>query len=71
MNDVTSTNRESLLSSIRNEFRMIFSDEGVLLIIVFAMLIYTTIYSLATRRSSLHAACRVLAQLSRIRLALP
>ena len=47
MNDVTSTNRESLLSSIRNEFRMIFSDGGVLLIIVFAMLIYTTIYSLA------------------------
>ena len=47
MNDVTSTNRESLLSSIRNEFRMIFSDGGVLLIIVFAMLIYTTIYALA------------------------
>lgn len=47
MNDVTSTNREGLLSSIRNEFRMIFSDGGVLLIIVFAMLIYTTIYSLA------------------------
>ena len=47
MNDVTSTNREGLLSSIRNEFRAIFSDGGVLLIIVFAMLIYTTIYSLA------------------------
>ncbi len=47
MNDVTSTNRVGLLSSIRNEFRMIFSDGGVLLIIVFAMLIYTTIYSLA------------------------
>lgn len=47
MNNVTSTNREGLLSSMHNEFRMIFSDGGVLLIIVFAMLIYTTIYSLA------------------------
>lgn len=47
MNDITSTYRAGLLYAIRNEFRMIFSDGGALLIIVFAMLIYTTIYSLA------------------------
>lgn len=47
MNDITSTYRAGLLYAIRNEFRMIFSDGGVLLILVFAMLIYTTIYSLA------------------------
>ena len=32
---------------VRNEFRTIFTDGGVLLILVFAMLIYATVYSLA------------------------
>ena len=32
---------------VRNEFRTIFTDGGVLLILVFAMLIYATAYSLA------------------------
>lgn len=34
-------------SLIRDEFRLVFSDGGVMLILVFAMLIYTIIYSLA------------------------
>ena len=32
---------------IRNEFRTIFTDKGVILILVFALLIYATVYSLA------------------------
>ena len=33
-------------TTIRNEFRVIFGDEGVMLILIFAPLIYATIYSL-------------------------
>lgn len=47
MNNISNTYKDSFLSVVRNEFKMIFTDNGVLLIIVFAMLIYTTIYSLA------------------------
>ena len=32
---------------IRNEFRTVFTDKGVVLILVFALLIYATAYSLA------------------------
>lgn len=34
-------------SVVRNEFRTIFTDGGVMLILVFALLIYATVYSLA------------------------
>lgn len=34
-------------SVVRNEFRTIFADEGAMLILVFAILIYATVYSLA------------------------
>ncbi len=34
-------------SVVRNEFRTIFSDGGVMLILIFALLIYATVYSLA------------------------
>lgn len=47
INDVSITNKSDFLNIIRDEFKMIISDGGVLLIVVFAMLIYTTIYSLA------------------------
>lgn len=36
-----------LLSVMRNEYRAIFTDAGVLLILVLALLIYATVYSLA------------------------
>lgn len=36
-----------LLSVIRNEYRTIFTDGGVILILIFALLIYSTVYSLA------------------------
>lgn len=39
--------RGQLFSVIRNEFRAIFTDEGALLILVFALFIYSTTYSLA------------------------
>ena len=35
-----------LTTTIRNEFRAIFGDEGVILILIFAPIIYSTIYSL-------------------------
>ena len=35
-----------LATTIRNEFRAIFGDEGVILILIFAPIIYSTIYSL-------------------------
>ena len=47
INDVSIINKSDFLNIIRDEFKMIISDGGVLLIVVFAMLIYTTIYSLA------------------------
>lgn len=47
MNKAKNINSGGLFSIMRHEFRMIFSDSGVLLITIFAMLIYTTIYSLA------------------------
>lgn len=47
MNNANSTNVASFADVVRNEFRMIFSDGGILLILVFAMLIYGTIYSIA------------------------
>ena len=34
-------------SVVRNEFRTIFTDGGVMLILIFAILIYATAYSLA------------------------
>lgn len=39
--------RRQLVSVMGNEFRTIFKDEGVLLILVLALLIYATLYSLA------------------------
>lgn len=39
--------RDQLLAVIRNEFRAVFTDEGALLILVFALFIYSTTYSLA------------------------
>lgn len=39
--------RTQLLSVMRNEFRTIFTDGGVMLILIFALLIYATVYSLA------------------------
>jgi ABC-2 type transport system permease protein len=47
MNKAKNINSGGLFSIMRHEFRMIFSDSGVLLITIFAMLIYTTIYSIA------------------------
>ena len=47
MKSANSCNINSLFAVVRQEFKMIFTDGGVLLILVFAMLIYTTIYSLA------------------------
>ena len=47
MKSANSCNINSFFAVIRQEFKMIFTDSGVLLILVFAMLIYTTIYSLA------------------------
>ena len=34
-------------SVVRNEFRTIFTDGGVMLVLIFALLIYATVYSLA------------------------
>ena len=42
INDVSIINKSDFLNIIRDEFKMIISDGGVLLIVVFAMLIYTT-----------------------------
>ena len=39
--------RQQLLTVMRNEYRTIFTDGGVMLILVFALLIYATAYSLA------------------------
>ena len=39
--------RKPSVAVIRNEFRAIFTDEGALLILVFALFIYSTTYSLA------------------------
>jgi len=39
--------RSQFVAVIRNEFRAIFTDEGALLILVFALFIYSTTYSLA------------------------
>lgn len=47
MKSANSCNINSFFAVVRQEFKMIFTDSGVLLILVFAMLIYTTIYSLA------------------------
>ncbi len=47
MNSINIKQSDSFLNIIRNEFKLIFSDGGVLLILVFAMLIYTMIYSSA------------------------
>lgn len=38
---------QQLLAVMRNEFRTIFTDGGVMLILIFALLIYATAYSLA------------------------
>lgn len=47
MKSANSCNINSFFAVVRQEFKMIFTDSGVLLILVFAMLIYATIYSLA------------------------
>ncbi len=39
--------RSQFVAVIHNEFRAIFTDEGALLILVFALFIYSTTYSLA------------------------
>ena len=36
--------RQQLLTVMRNEYRTIFTDGGVMLILVFALLIYATAY---------------------------
>ena len=38
---------KQLGSVVRNEFRTIFKDGGVMLILIFALIIYATAYSLA------------------------
>lgn len=42
-----SSYRQQLRSVMGNELRTIFGDEGVLLVLVLALLIYATVYSLA------------------------
>ncbi|MDE5851671.1 MAG: ABC transporter permease, partial [Alistipes sp.] len=39
--------RDQFVAVVRNEFRAVFTDEGALLIVVFALLIYSVSYSLA------------------------
>ncbi len=39
--------RDQFIAVVRNEFRTVFTDEGALLIVVFALLIYSVSYSLA------------------------
>ena len=39
--------RQQMLSVMRNEFRSIFTDAGVVLILVLALIIYATVYSMA------------------------
>lgn len=39
--------RQQFVSVVRNEYGTIFSDEGAMLILIFALLIYATVYSLA------------------------
>lgn len=39
--------RTQFRSVVRNEFRTIFTDGGVMLVLIFALLIYATVYSLA------------------------
>ena len=41
--------RRQFLSVAANEYRTIFSDSGVMLVMIFALLIYSTVYSLAYR----------------------
>ena len=36
--------RQQMLSVMRNEFRSIFTDAGVVLILVLALIIYATVY---------------------------
>ena len=44
---------QQMLSVMRNEFRTIFTDAGVVLILVLALIIYTTVYRCsATCRSA-------------------
>ena len=38
---------QQMLSVMRNEFRSIFTDAGVVLILVLALIIYATVYSMA------------------------
>ena len=38
---------QQMLSVMRNEFRTIFTDAGVVLILVLALIIYATVYSMA------------------------
>lgn len=45
--NLKSVDKDSVLGIMHNELRLVFTDGGAMLIIVFAMLIYTTIYSFA------------------------
>lgn len=48
--NIKSVNSNSFLGIVIDEFRMILTDGGAMLILLFAMLIYTTIYSIAYGR---------------------
>ena len=48
--NLKSVDKDSVLGIMYNELRLVFTDGGAMLIIVFAMLIYTTIYSFAYGR---------------------
>lgn len=48
--NLKSVDKDSVLGIMHNELRLVFTDGGAMLIIVFAMLIYTTIYSFAYGR---------------------
>ena len=46
LRDTVRSYRRQLYAVMRNEYATIFSDKGVMLVMVFALLIYPTIYSL-------------------------
>ena len=48
--NLKSVNRDGFWGVVVDEFRMILTDGGAILILLFAMLIYTTIYSIAYGR---------------------
>ena len=46
LRDTVRSYRRQLYAVMRNEYATIFSDKGVMLVMIFALLIYPTIYSL-------------------------